>query len=140
MEANIEADYARAMRGRGHPSQWRAMAFAVALFAITLNFLQPLAHAALMRDGAPSTLWSVFCKSAPDERGNATGSVPSSTVDHDCCLGLAHAPALLAPTSAFVLLPARTPALPPSLPVEQTGAAGIRDGPQQPRGPPTLLV
>ena len=84
--------------------------------------------------------WSVFCKSAPDERSNANGSAPASTVDHDCCLGLAHAPALLAPSSAFVLLPASTPALPPSLPVEQTGAAGIRDGPQQPRGPPTLLV
>jgi hypothetical protein len=28
---------------------WRAAALAAALFAITLNFLQPLAHAALMR-------------------------------------------------------------------------------------------
>ena len=37
---------------------WRAMALAIALFAITLNFLQPLAHAAMMRDGAPSALWT----------------------------------------------------------------------------------
>ncbi|WP_296387682.1 DUF2946 family protein [Reyranella sp.] len=128
------------MRGRGHQSQWRAMAFALALFAITLNFLQPLAHAALMRDGAPSTVWSMFCKSAPDERDSQPGSAPASTVDHECCLGLAHAPALLAPSSAFVLLLASAPALPPSLPVDQTGSAGIRDGPQQPRGPPSLLV
>jgi hypothetical protein len=140
VEANAAAAYARTMKGRGHQSQWRAMALAVALFAVTLNFLQPLAHAALMRDGAPSALWSVFCKSAPDERGNGAGSMPASTADHECCLGLAHAPALLAPPSVFVLLPASTPALPPSLPVDQTGADGIRDGPQQPRGPPSLLV
>jgi len=128
------------MKDRGHQSGWRATAFALALFAITLNFLQPVAHAALMRDGAPSTLWSMFCKSAPDERENPTGSGPVSTVDHDCCLGLAHAPALLAPSSAFILLPASTPALAPSLPVEQSGSAGIRDGPHRPRGPPSLLV
>jgi hypothetical protein len=93
-----------------------------------------------MRDGAPSALWSMFCKSAPDERGGANESGPTSTVDHDCCLGLAHAPALFAPSTVFVLLPASTPALAPSLPVEQSGAAGIRDGPHRPRGPPSLLV
>ena len=47
---------------RKRPNQgWRGMARAVALFAITLNFLQPLAHAALMRDGAPSALWTAMC-------------------------------------------------------------------------------
>lgn len=121
-------------------SGWRATAFVLALFAITLNFLQPLAHAALMRDGAPSTLWSMFCKSSPDERQSTPGSGSALTVDHDCCLGLAHAPALLAPSTVFVLLPASTPARAPSLPVEQSGAAGIRDGPHRLRGPPTLLV
>jgi hypothetical protein len=119
---------------------WRAAAFAAALFAITLNFLQPLVHAALLRDGAPSALWSMFCKSAPDERRDATGSAPSSTVDHECCLGLAHAPALVAPQQAFILLPASAPATRPALPVEQSGSAGIRDGPHGPRGPPSLLV
>lgn len=119
---------------------WRAAAFALALFAITLNFLQPLAHAALMRDGSPSTLWSVFCKSMPDERKDTTGSVPSSTVDHECCLGLAHAPALLAPSSAFILLPASTPVVLPEPRIDQSGAAGIRDGPHRPRGPPSLLA
>ena len=112
----------------------------MALFAITLNFLQPLAHAALMRDGTPSALWSMFCKSAPDERESSNKSAPTSTVDHDCCLGLAHAPALLAPPTAFVLLPASTPALASSLPVEQSGSAGIRDGPHRLRGPPSLLA
>jgi len=43
------------MKDRAYrPSGWRATALAVALFAITLNFLQPLAHAALMRGGEPS--------------------------------------------------------------------------------------
>ena len=42
---------------RNRPDQgWRAAAFAVALFAITLNFLQPLAPAVLMRDGGPEAV------------------------------------------------------------------------------------
>lgn len=129
-----------AMRGHRVDTPLRAMGLAVALFAITLNFLQPLAHAVLMRDGGPSTLWSVFCKSVPEDRDGATGSAPAATVDHDCCLGLAHAPALMAPSSAFTLLAPSTPALARSLPVEQTGSAGIRDGPHRPRGPPSLLA
>ena len=44
-------------------SPMRALGLAVALFAITLNFLQPLAHAAMMRSGAPETLWTAFCNS-----------------------------------------------------------------------------
>src|SRR5262249_39305786 len=50
---------------RGRPvTGWRAATFAAALFAITLNFLQPLAHAALLRDGGPvaaASLWGAFC-------------------------------------------------------------------------------
>jgi hypothetical protein len=129
-----------AMRGNRVDTPLRAMGLAVALFAITLNFLQPLAHAALMRDGAPSSLWSVFCKSAPQDPDSATGSAPTAVIDHDCCLGLAHAPVLLAPWPAFTVLAPSTPALAPSLPVEQTGSAGIRDGPHRPRGPPSLLA
>ena len=128
------------MKGNRVDTPLRAMGLAVALFAITLNFLQPLAHAALMRDGAPSSLWSVFCKSMPEGRDGATGSAPTAVIDHDCCLGLAHAPALMAPCSAFTLLAPSTPALAPSLPVEQTGSAGIRDGSHRPRGPPSLLA
>jgi hypothetical protein len=121
-------------------SDRRTLALATALLAITLNFLQPLVHAALMRDGAPATLWSMFCKSAPDEHGSTSDSGPASTVDHDCCLGLAHTPALIEPSPAFVLLLPSTTTLAPSLPVEQSGSAGIRDGPHRLRGPPSLLV
>ena len=67
-----------------------------ALFAVTLNFLQPLAHAASMRDGNPSALWSMFCNSAvadPDNKADATP--PKSANTHECCLGLAHAPSLI---------------------------------------------
>jgi hypothetical protein len=116
------------------------MALFAALVAVTLNFLQPLAHAALMRDGAPSTLWSMFCRSTFDERRELPGSSSASTVDHECCLGLAHAPVLLAPAATFALAPAITPSLAPSLPVEQNGSAGIRDGPHRPRGPPSFLA
>lgn len=128
------------MRANRVDTPLRAIGLAVALFAITLNFLQPLAHAALMRDGAPSALWSVFCKSVPQDPDSAAGSAPTAVVDHDCCLGLAHAPALMAPCSTFTLLAPSTPSLAPSLPVEQTGSAGIRDGPHRPRGPPSLLA
>lgn len=41
---------------RAPDSGWRGMALAAALFAITLNVLQPVAHAALMRDGGPIAL------------------------------------------------------------------------------------
>ena len=42
---------------RNRPDQGsRAAAFAVALFAITLNFLQPLAPAVRMRDGGPEAV------------------------------------------------------------------------------------
>lgn len=122
-------------------SNWRAMALAVALLAITVNFLQPLAHAALMRSGMPSTLWSVFCSSAvADPDGKAATSTPAQApADHECCLGLAHAPALVAPTT-FALLPPVVRATTPVPDRASASAAGIRDGPHQPRGPPLLLV
>lgn len=122
------------------PSGARALALMAALFAVTLNFLQPLAHAASMRDGNPSALWSMFCNSTvadPEGKGDTTPA--KSTGKHECCLGLAHAPALIAPTSAFVALPPVETALAPSLPAEQRPALAIRDGPAPPRGPPTLI-
>ncbi|MCA0302789.1 MAG: hypothetical protein LCH95_10310 [Proteobacteria bacterium] len=112
---------------------WRAAAFAAALFAITLNFLQPLAHAAMMRDGSPAT-WAAFClPAATQDDDHAT---PTATQLHECCLGLAHAPMLGEPSTAFVAIE------PPSCPVRPLAAAesltpvGIRDGPAQPRAPP----
>ncbi len=115
------------------------MAMAVALFAITLNFLQPVFHAALMRDGAPSTLWSVFCNATAADPDGKSGSVPMAGQQHECCLGLAHATGLASPPTAFVLFERAAAVAAPSLPSEQPRSVGIRDGPSQPRGPPTLV-
>lgn len=124
------------------PSGWRASALAVALFAITLNFLQPLAHAALMRDGPTSAQWNVFCSAAvADPEGNAKSdqdSKPATVESHGCCLGLAHAVVFTAPTTAFVLLPPVNLAEAPLPATDKPAAVGIRDGPGQPRGPPLL--
>jgi hypothetical protein len=124
-------------RGRSL-SGWRASAWAVALLAITLNFLQPLAHAALMRDGPASTLWNVVCNaSAADPEGDKN-SKPVTIESHACCLGLAHAVAVAAPPAAFVVVVQVTVAAAPLPAIEHPTATGIRDGPGQPRGPPFL--
>ena len=116
----------------------RAVAFAAALFAITLNFLQPLAHAALMRDGGPleaARFWGVFCLPAADsESGEAP--IPDAGKIHQCCIGLAHATALVGPSAAFSIepplaRPSSVRAAPPTV-----RKAGIRDGPLQARAPP----
>ena len=121
------------------PSGWRATALAAALFAITLNFLQPLAHAAMMRDGMPPTLWTVFCNSTAADLDGQSGKAPMTAAQHDCCLGLAQAPALAEPPVVFVAIePVATPV--PSLPsTEPITPAGIRDGPTRPRGPPSFV-
>ena len=116
------------------------MALMAALFAVTLNFLQPLAHAVSMRDGNPSALWSMFCHSAAADPDQKADAVPAKAADkHDCCLGLAHAPGLIAPSTTFTALPPLVMALAPSLPSEQRPAVAIRDGPTRPRGPPSLV-
>ncbi len=116
------------------------MAFAAALFAITLNFLQPLAHAALLRDGAPTALWTVFCNStAADPNGKQSGSMPHAGQAHECCLGLAHTTTLAAPPTAFIIVEPVVVTAIPSLPAEQQSPVGIRDGPSQPRGPPSFV-
>jgi hypothetical protein len=119
-------------------SGWRAAAFAVALFAITLNFLQPLAHAALLRDGGPAT-WAAMCLpgTGQDDR---SGSMPAAGTLHECCLGLAHAPGLAEPSAAFVTV--EQPLVAVELPLqaaEATAPVGTRDGPSQPRAPPFLV-
>jgi len=125
---------------RPRPDQgWRAMAMAVALFAITLNFLQPLAHAALLRDGAPEALWSVFCNATAADPDGKSGSVPMAVQQHECCLGLAHAATVAPAPTAFVLVAPAAAVTAPALPAEQPTPVGIRDGPSQPRGPPTLV-
>jgi len=116
-------------------SGWRAAAFATALFAITLNFLQPLAHAALMRDGAPSALWSVFCNASPRDTSQ---NAPLAADKHECCLGLAHAAALAAPTMVAVAVEPVAQVVQPLRSIDELAAVGIRDGPHRPRGPPLL--
>lgn len=122
---------------------WRATALAAALFAITLNFLQPLAHAALMRDAAPSILWTAFCNSAAADpaagSSGQSGKMPVTGQAHECCLGLAHAPAIAAPPVFFVAIaPVATVVAPLQADVSFT-PAGIRDGPTRPRGPPLFV-
>ena len=112
---------------------WRAAALAAALFAITLSFLQPLAHAALMRDGGPST-WAALClpSATPDDPDHAT---PTAQQAHECCMGLAHAPLLAEPSTAFVAIePVSRPVRP--LAADALTPVGIRDGPSKPRAPP----
>jgi hypothetical protein len=121
------------MIARRSPTGLRAATLVVALFAITLNFLQPLAHAAALRDGSPQALWSVFCKPAVQQDD---AKVPTVADKHECCLGLAHAPALIAPSSNFILVEPVVVAAAASLPAEGTTLVAIRDGPTRPRGPP----
>jgi hypothetical protein len=125
---------------RRRPDQgWRAAAFAVALFAITLNFLQPLAHAAMMRDGGPqaaAALWGVFCLPTTQEDGTPA-PVPASNKVHECCLGLAHAPVLAGPSPAFVAVELIATSLVFVADLDDLTPVGIRDGPHRPRGPPS---
>jgi hypothetical protein len=114
---------------------WRAAALAAALFAITLNFLQPLAHAALMRDGGASAgTWAAMClpgAAQQDDQNPTAASTP-----HECCLGLAHAPAIAEPSSAFVAVDRPATTVRPLETAQSLTPVGIRDGPSQPRAPP----
>src|SRR5439155_15080076 len=88
-------------------SGWRAASLAAALFAITLNFLQPLAHAALMRDGGATTSsWAAMCLPSALQgaaKDNAQGQAPAPGKMHECCLGRAHPPAIAEPAFASIL-------------------------------------
>jgi Protein of unknown function (DUF2946) len=119
----------------------RAFGLAAALFAITLNFLQPVVHAALLRDGSPSTLWTMFCDATAADSDQAAGSLPTGkAVAHDCCLGLAHVQALIEPSADSLPLSfAERCASPLPDAAEGLPAASIRDGPHRPRGPPILI-
>lgn len=131
---------------RKQPEQgWRAAAFAAALFAITLNFLQPLAHAALMRDGGPmnasqaaAKMWGVFCLPATGQ-DDAGLPLPSAGKNHECCLGLAHTPVLAELSTAFVLVEHVAAAVRFIAATDAILPVGIRDGPSQPRAPPAFV-
>ena len=133
------------MDRRRPASGWRAATFAAALFAITLNFLQPLAHAALMRDGGSmaSLPWAAMClPSTVQGAGQDDGQsqAPTASKMHECCLGLAHAPALAAPPTSFVVVALLAVIVDrPLVALDALAPVGIRDGPSQPRGPPSLV-
>ena len=119
-------------------SDRRALAFATALLAITLNFLQPLVHAALMRDGAAAGLWSAFCNAAPGTRSDSQ-KVPFASDKHECCLGLAHAVAFTPPAAIFTPVERAATVIQPLASFDQLMAVGSRDGPHRPRGPPSFV-
>jgi hypothetical protein len=123
------------VRGRSDQG-WRAASFAAALLAITLNFLQPLVHAALMRDGGPGTsgLWAAMC--LPNAGSEQQDSAPAGKL-HECCLGLAHAQNLSAPSTSFVQVARIAAAVHPLDAARPFTPVGIRAGPNQPRAPPT---
>ena len=116
---------------------WRASAFAAALFAITLNFFQPLAHAVLMRDGSPGAAaltWGAFCQPGDDDGVQLPGQQAGKV--HECCLGLAQAPVLGEPSAAFLRVAQVAETIVFAANDEALEPVGIRDGPHRPRGPP----
>ena len=121
---------------------WRAATFAAALFAITLNFLQPLAHAALMRDGGPMavSLWTSMCAPGAGQDG-AQAWMPAAGKTHECCLVYTHAPTVAVPYSSFVAASSLFAVFVdrPPVAVDALAPVGIRDGPNQPRAPPSFV-
>ena len=114
------------------------MAFAAALLAITLNFLQPVAHAAMMRDGGPQAaalLWGVFCQPSTGDQ-DADAAPAAATRAHECCLGLSHAASLTEPSTSFVAVDGTAAIVRPLEQAQSLTPVGIRDGPSQPRAPP----
>lgn len=124
------------MNRRRSDQGWRAAALAAALFAITLNFLQPLAHAALMRSGPPAN-WAAMCLPSA-QQGDDQHPATAGTM-HECCLGLAHAPTLAEPSAAFVAVDHLPESVRPLETAEALTPVGIRDGPSQPRAPPLSI-
>lgn len=117
-------------------SGWRTASLAAALFAITLNVLMPLAHAALMRDGGSvSPLLAVMCLPSAGQN-DAQGQTPAAGKLHECCLGLAHAPAIAEPSTAFLVVEPVAATVRIVAEVDALSPVGIRDGPSQPRAPP----
>ena len=128
------------MDRRGPVTGWRAATFAAALIAITLNFLQPLAHAALIRDGGPmaASLWTSMCQPGTGQ-DDTTDSLPAAGKLHECCLGLAHAPTLATPSTSFVVFePVAVTVDRQLVAIDAIAPVGIRDGPSQPRTPPSF--
>ena len=117
----------------------RAAPLVAALLAMTINFLQPLAHAALMRDGGPtaSGVWASMCQTVGQDGASGT---PQAQQSHDCCLGLAHAPPLPLPPASFAVVePFVVAVARPEVALDDLMPVGIRDGPTQPHAPPLTV-
>lgn len=118
------------------------MALTVALFAVTLAILQPLSHAVMLRMGgleAAAAMWGSLCQPGTDQ-GDSDSQGPANARVHDCCFGLAHAPAqaLASGVSIEVGFTGTAPRIHTAVHHPSTGA--IRDGPNQPRAPPLPTV
>jgi hypothetical protein len=120
-------------------SQYRSVGLFIALVAVTFNLLQPLVHAAAMRDGPASALWTAFCKStaAGDMRSDGVPA-PIDAGQHECCLGLSHATVVSGAPATFVLLAPLEAVIRAPKPAERLTSSAIRDGPARPRGPPFI--
>ena len=116
-----------------HTEGCRAVVLAMALVAITINFLQPLAHAALMRGGAPAD-WAAICMPNAGDDGQ---QAPTEGRVHECCLGLAHAPFFTGPSASFDIIELPAAIDRQLVAAEVLTTVGIRDGPSQPRAPPS---
>jgi hypothetical protein len=126
----------------------RATVLFAALFAITLNAFQPLAHAVAMRvawngeigaDGsAARTLWPVLCQVVDETDADTGMPAPSAGRAHECCLGFPNIWTLvddgrLGARIDRILSEARIPVVP-----HYHSSSGIRGDPLQPRAPPFL--
>ena len=116
------------------------MALTVALFAITLAIFQPLSHAVMLRMGgleAATALWGALCQPNADT-GEGESQRPANAKVHDCCFGLAHAPAQALPSGASIEIEATETAQRIHVAHHHPSTGAIRDGPHQPRAPPPL--
>jgi hypothetical protein len=120
------------------PSRLRSIALTTALFAITLAILQPLSHAVMLRMGgleAATALWGALCQPNA-ETGEGESGGPANAKVHDCCFGLAHAPAQTLPSGISIDVEHTETAQRIQTARHHPSTGAIRDGPNQPRAPP----
>lgn len=123
-------------RSPGVAPAFRSIALGVVLLAVTLGALQPLAHAMLLRVAADSLpTWRSFCRTASDAADDRSDA-PTEARRHDACSALPQ-PWLVTDTGDFVradlpldIQPTTRHKAPPK--------ASPRDGPVQPRAPPSF--
>ncbi len=91
-----------------------------------------------MREGGviASSLWASMCLPSHGQ-ADTQDSVPVGT-QHECCLGLTHAPVLAAPSAVFVAIDLPVTIVGPLAAAPLLAVVGIRDGPSQPRAPPSF--